>query len=129
MFINKLNDNLTPYKINIIMEKADGELTDLLKEKNKGLDFFTLFSLVKDVLIGLTRMDLSYLAHRDLKPDNILIKNKKYLLADYGEGLNLFHDSKKLYKMFFQVDKWSLKGTPKYMDPILKRLYDSNENI
>ena len=65
------------------------------------MDFFTLFSLLKDLLIGLTRMNLLCLAHRDIKPANILIKNKKYLLADYGEGLNLFHDSKKLHNMFY----------------------------
>ena len=83
------------------MEKADKEdLKEILKNK-KCMDFYTLFSLVKDILIGLTRMDLSYLAHRDLKPSNILIKNKKYLLADYGEGLNLFHDSKKFFNMFY----------------------------
>ena len=73
------------------------------------MDFFTLFSLVKDILIGLTRMNLSFLAHRDLKPANILIKNKKNLLADYGEGINLFHDSKKLFKLFGQLFKTSFK--------------------
>ena len=31
--------------------------------------------------------------------------------------------------MFYQVGKWSLKGTPLYMDPILKRLFDVNKNI
>ena len=46
-------------------------------------------------------MDLSFLAHRDLKPANILVKNKKYFLADYGEGLNLFNDAKKLHKLFY----------------------------
>ena len=83
------------------MEQADKEdLKQVLKNK-KGMDFFVLFSLLKDILIGLTRMILSCLAHRDLKPANILIKNKKYLLADYGEGLNLFHDSKIQHNMFY----------------------------
>ena len=93
------------------------------------MNFFTLFSLVKDIMVGLTRMNLSCITHRDLKPANILIKNNKNLLADYGEGLNLFHDSKKQFKMFYQVDKWPLKGTPIYMAPILKRLYDKNKFI
>ena len=77
------------------MEKADGELTDLMREKNKGLEYFILTSIIVDVLIGLTRMHLSFIVHRDLKPANILMKNKKCLLADYGEGLNLFYESKK----------------------------------
>ncbi len=93
------------------------------------MDFFTLFSLAKDILIGLTRMNLSYVCHRDLKPANILIKNNKNMLADYGEGINLFHDSKKQFKLFYQVGNWPLKGTPLYMAPILKRLYDKNKKI
>ena len=51
--------------------------------------------------MGLTRMNLSFLAHRDLKPANILVKDNIYYLADYGEGLNLFFDSKKQYKLFY----------------------------
>ena len=77
------------------MEQADKEDLKQVLKNQKAMGFFTLFSLVKDVLVALTVMDINYLAHRDLKPANILIKNKRYLLADYGEGLNLFHDSKK----------------------------------
>ena len=83
------------------MEKANKEDLKCILKNKKRMDFFTLFSLLKDILIALTRMDLSCLAHRDLKPANILIKSNKYLLADYGEGLNLFHDSKKLSNMFY----------------------------
>ena len=86
--------------INIIMEKADSELKKIMKNL-KQFDFFTLIQLLKDVLVGLTRMDLSFLAHRDLKPDNILVYNNRFYLADYGEGLNLFYDSKKQYKIFY----------------------------
>ena len=50
--------------------------------------------MFKDILTGLTKMNLSKVTHRDLKPANILIKDNRYLLADYGEGLNLFFDSK-----------------------------------
>ena len=93
------------------------------------MNFFTLFSLAKDILIGLTIMNLNCVCHRDLKPANILIKNNKNMLADYGEGINLFHDSKKQFKLFYQVGNWTLKGTPLYMAPILKRLYDKNKLI
>ena len=41
IFIYKNNDDENPYRINIIMEKGDSELKDMMDGKQK--DFFTLF--------------------------------------------------------------------------------------
>ena len=57
IFIYKNNEDKNPYRINIIMEKGDSELKDMMKGEQ--IDFFTIFSMFKDLLTGLTRMNLS----------------------------------------------------------------------
>ena len=39
------------------MEKGDSELKDMMKGEQ--MEFFTIFSMFKDLLTGLTRMNLS----------------------------------------------------------------------
>ena len=70
IFINKSPEASTPpYMINIIMEKADKELMEIIKESGyKPMNFFNIFILIKDLLTGLTRMHLANLVHRDIKP-------------------------------------------------------------
>ena len=41
IFIYKNNDEKNPYRINIIMEKGDSELKDMMKGEQ--MDFFTVF--------------------------------------------------------------------------------------
>ena len=39
-------------------------------------------------------MHINNIAHRDLKPDNIMVMHSnRYVLADYGEGINLSFES------------------------------------
>ena len=57
-------------------------------------------------------------AHRDLKPDNILLQGNKFLLADFGESTQV----DKIIKIdgHSLISEGDLKGTPRYMSPILK---------
>lgn len=93
LFIFKLVDTENPYNINIVMERGEIELRNLIK-KDECWDFFSILQLFKNILIGLTRMNLSKLTHSDLKPENVMKKGHIFYLADYGEGLNLFYVSK-----------------------------------
>ena len=47
------------------------------------------------------------ISHRDLKPDNIFIKNGKYLIADFGFA-KIFNQNKLMESMV---------GTPLYESP------------
>ena len=73
------------------MDLAEYALTELLKNfkkhKIKLVDFFPIF---RDTILGLIYMHSNAIAHRDIKPGNILkMKSGKFVLADYGEGINL----------------------------------------
>ena len=55
-------------------------------------DFFPIF---RDTILGLVFMHSNAIAHRDIKPGNILkMKSGKFALADYGEGINLAGEEK-----------------------------------
>ena len=62
-------------------------LEKFTKHQIKLKDFFPIF---RDAILGLVYMHSSAIAHRDIKPGNILLmKSGKFVLADYGEGVNL----------------------------------------
>ena len=67
----------------IIMEKCDGDLTDLLKRYEKGLPE----DLIKKILIQLNKafkmMKIRNIIHRDLKPQNIFIKYNSENESDF----------------------------------------------
>ena len=70
------------------MELAETDLAKIIK--NKQMNFREFFELFKDSIIGLTYMHINKIAHRDIKPQNIMRLGKnKYVLADYGVGTNL----------------------------------------
>ncbi len=51
------------------------------------IDFFSIF---RDSILGLIFMHINNIAHRDIKPGNIMKMNEnRYCIADYGEGVNL----------------------------------------
>ena len=50
-------------------------------------DFFPVF---KDTILAIVYMHSRAIAHRDIKPDNILkMQSGKFVLVDYGVGINL----------------------------------------
>jgi serine/threonine protein kinase len=54
------------------------------------MGFEEFFPLFRDSILGITFLHLNALAHREISPSNILyISQDKYVLADYGQGLNL----------------------------------------
>ena len=97
----------------IIMEKCDGDLTDLLKTYNNGLTEL----LIKNILLQLNKafkmMKIKNIIHRDLKPQNIFIKynseNKNDFTLKIGDyGLSREYDDKN-----FSTNA----GTPGFMAP------------
>ena len=84
------------------------------------MNFEEFFPVFRDSILGITFMHINNIAHRDIKAKNIMrINENKYVIADYGEGVNL--NFLEQYKIgdFYQVDNWDLCGTPGYWDPIL----------
>ena len=54
---------------------------------NNMIDFLPL---LMHTVLGLTFMHMKKIAHRDIKPGNIMVFGKNdYRLADYGAGMNL----------------------------------------
>lgn len=73
------------------MEKATDDLSGIINSKiNKPMDFNEFFFIFRNTILGITYMHTNTLAHRDIKPDNILkMSNGKYVLMDFGIGINL----------------------------------------
>ena len=84
MHDGRVFDKYTPY---IIMEFANqGSLNDLIKKKRISKTFFTndeLDSMFLQLARGMAHIN-SVLVHRDIKPDNILIKDNVLKITDFG---------------------------------------------
>ena len=78
----------------IVMELCDGDLNDLLENKNENLDIIIIINIINQLNEVLKLMHSKKIEHRDLKPENILIKyNYDYLfnyiiVGDMGKILN-----------------------------------------
>ena len=105
------------------MELGKTDLKKLLKKlKTHKLDFKTFFPVFRDTILGLVFMHSDAIAHRDIKPGNILLmKSGEFTLADYGEGVNLAGEEKYNENDHnFMVGKWELRGTVPYFAPALR---------
>ena len=60
-----------------------GDLRGYLNKKKK-VDEHEGLLILKDIINGFKEMISFDLAHRDLKPDNVLINDNSYKVADYG---------------------------------------------
>ena len=65
------------------MELCDGDLNDLLENKNEGLDIITIIKIMNHLNEVLKLMHSKEIEHRDLKPENILIKYTYDYLFNY----------------------------------------------
>jgi serine/threonine protein kinase len=69
--------------IYIVMELCDGDLNDLLENKNENLDIITIIKIINQLNEVLKLMRSKKIEHRDLKPENILIKYNYDYLFNY----------------------------------------------
>ena len=122
---NKENKNTVKFyeynekDFSIVMELCDENLTNFIVKKKKSYNIKEIYELLTQLNNTFKIMNDNRIAHRDLKPDNILIKyeNKEktkytYKISDYGISKQLISLSKQ-----FSTNA----GTLKYMAPeILK---------
>lgn len=102
------------------MEYADGgDLFDLIV-KNEKLTQKNALNYFAQVLLGLEYLHGKGVAHRDMKPENILISKGKIKIADFGLG-NFFNQGEMLK---------TACGSPCYASPeMLQRVPYNPEKI
>uniref|UniRef100_A0A0R3S1W6 IkappaB kinase n=1 Tax=Elaeophora elaphi TaxID=1147741 RepID=A0A0R3S1W6_9BILA len=110
--IDQENVNETQ-QIVLIMELADGSVRDELKklENMFGLSYQVLLQLIDHLEKGLSYLNARKIAHRDVKPENLLIFNKCgkmiFKLCDFGGSRFLTDNFQPLH---------SICGTPGYLN-------------
>ena len=112
-----LNINLldhSTYSIQVLMEKAERDWNKDIKRRLQEKKYYTekeLLSIMKQLILALIYMkEKLNMAHRDIKPQNVLIFEKGiFKLADFGEAKEI------------QINKClnTLRGTELYMSPQL----------
>ena len=103
----------TTFALYVLMELALGDWNDEIKKHlnvRKNYKEEDLINILKQLVNSLLFMQENMkIAHRDIKPQNILLvfKNKLYKVADFGEA--------KEAKIAKQIN--TLRGTELYMSP------------
>ena len=110
------------------MEKANGDLSSIIKKNSKEMSFLDFFFVFRDTILAITYMHTQALVHRDIKSDNILkMENGKYIVMDFGIEINL--ENEEGYNSdncFYNVGEWPLAGTINYLAPKLKEHFNKN---
>ena len=95
------------------MEKAERDMEQELKIRCNSLIFYTetdLINILTQLILVCSQLQKNNIAHRDIKPQNILIVKGLYKLSDFGEAIVL-----KTKENIMQI----IKGTELFMSPIL----------
>ena len=105
--------DFSTYSLNILMELAISDWNHEISKRAKNEDYYEekeLLNIAKDIIKGLLFFKNKNIAHRDIKPQNILIfPNNVFKIADFGEAKNI----EKL------KSQRTLKGCELYMSPAL----------
>ena len=118
MKVNKIQFkclDFTTYAINAVMEKAITDWNNEIKQRAKNKNYYTekeLVNIAKQVISGLAFLQENNIAHRDIKPQNILIfPNNVYKVADLGEMIENI-------KGF--DNQLTIRGSERFLSPALK---------
>ena len=107
----KKNNNL--YKYYVLMEKAERDMEKELIIRCNSLTFFTerdLINIITQLIIVCSQLQKNNIAHRDIKPQNILINNGLYKLSDFGEAIVFKKNG---------IILQNIRGTELFMSPVL----------
>ena len=99
-----------------MLELGECNLTTYLETKqNKSLDEKEIVMLIKDMAAGLVEVHNNDIIHRDIKADNIILKENRFKISDFGvsgEG----------------ISKKTFIGTPIYLAPEMMNNQFSNDS-
>ena len=113
--------DLTTYSLYIIMERAIGDWSLDIRKRILTKKFYKeieIVSILKQVVGALLYLEDRKIAHRDVKPQNILIfPGKIYKVADLGEAKNIENINKEI----------TLRGSELYMSPLVYKYHKLNK--
>jgi hypothetical protein len=105
------------YHYYIIMELVERDWEVELKRRRMNSEFYTeyeLIDIVKQLVKTLSIMQQNNVTHRDIKPQNVLIKKGFYKLCDFDEVKIVYNPQPCMH---------SVRGSELYMSPILFYAY------
>jgi [calcium/calmodulin-dependent protein kinase] kinase len=109
----------------ILLELAKSDWNREIRLRAKNNSFYSepeLLIIFRQLIYALCYLQENNIAHRDIKPHNILIFDKKvYKLADFGEA--------KIIKLRNKKQMGTLRGTELYMAPILFNSLENGEIV
>ena len=116
--------DFTTYAINIVMDLAITDWNNEIKERAETQNFYTekeIINIAKQIIDGLAFLQKNNIAHRDIKPQNILIfPNNIYKIADLGE---MMEDIKNFEKQL------TIRGSTNFLSPALKNGLIQNKGV
>ena len=105
--------DITTYSLYILMELALSDWNTEIKKRAKEKKYYTeeeIINILKQIINSIIYLENEGIAHRDIKPQNILVfENNVYKITDFGEAKNL-SDS---------VKESTLRGSQLFMSPVL----------
>ena len=89
---------------------------DFLKKYKKPLNYRDIYFIIMQILVTIFKFHINGAAHRDVKPDNVILsRNEKYFkISDMG------------LSCFFKKanDRYYIAGTPKYLSKKILKSYE-----
>jgi len=73
----------------IFMERADGDLYEIVEKAESGLDEETARTWFRTLVAAVGHCHQNFYLHRDLKPENCLIANGTLKLSDFGSAISM----------------------------------------
>ena len=105
--------DITTYSLYILMELGKSDWNDEIKRRIKDKNYYKeneIIDILKQIIDPLIFLEKEGIAHRDIKPQNILIfDNNIFKVTDFGEA-KILNDSEQIS---------TLRGSELYMSPML----------
>jgi hypothetical protein len=110
------------YAFYVLMELATNDWEKEIQIRSELKKFYSegeLLAILKSLVRTFYQLQKYGIAHRDIKPQNILIVDNKYKVCDFGEARTLENND----------DLHTLRGTELYMSPILFNALKNKKTI